>query len=173
MNQESIKKVKRPTFSLEYEEKNLRNLGITPIRWLGDETPFRTGGIPEGYIGRTYFREWRKRDHNPDYLSYGPYFEPTGLGSLVELIFFLDSRNWQGSDDAVFTVDLVDHASGGTNLVDPVTFYVRDLSPKFACNIYLHGDLELKPGMSIESRVVIHGGADVRFYGLHYGVNYL
>ncbi len=155
-------------------EQPLTSLLTTPYRWDGTDTPSRTGEDLAGYDGDTGIREFLVTKHSPGYLSYGPYLEIGKDASLERLIFFLDATNLKYLDDAVFEVDIVDHAAGGKNLVNPLVVYVKDLLNKnIACNVYLMRKVALTQGMRIESRVKVHGGGDVRFYGLFYGIHYL
>lgn len=156
------------------EKQMLTGLLTTPYKWDGTDTPSRTGAEPKGYNGDTGIREFRVGEHDSGYLSYGPYLEINGPGTLVEMIYFLDAKNLKNHDDVVFELDLVDNAAGGKKLINPLVVYVKDLINKnMACNVYLLGEVALTQGMNIESRVKVHGGGDVRFYGLFYGIHYL
>ena len=150
-------------------------LGAIAENWHGDDLPYTTGGPPTGYVNKPGYKEWIKGVHAPGHFSFGPYYVPSGVGSLSQIFFCCDHSNRGNADDDIATFDCVDYNQGGANLVNPLTVKVRDLpSNSWGFVVYLQGNgIEINPKMKIETRIFAHGGANIRFFKLHWTVNYI
>lgn len=151
-----------------------KSLGSSVYLWHGDDLPRRVGGPPRGYVTKTYMTEWTRGKDDKGYMSFGPYFKPSAVGSLFKLRFIMSLSNRGAADDQVLTADCVDHANNGANLIRPVTFKVKNFpagSEGFI--IFSNRDISIKPGMNIETRVYARGGASLSLYQIRYDVHYL
>lgn len=156
-------------------------LGKTPYDWNGSlsqekiythktATPSESGQLPRGYTTPPNFREWLRKNKVPGYLSFGPYFKPSGIATITTMEFYLEVTGKGDSDDPMFLIDVVDR---GNPIIPAVTFIVSDLPCDLTGFIVaLRDDVEIpiRPGMDIESRVMPLGGADIRFHGIHWGI---
>ncbi|MFB0841791.1 hypothetical protein [Paenibacillus oleatilyticus] len=167
-------------------EHKLTDLGPTALFWSGTLDPSRNDKTPckyeikLEYLNYPNFREWRKNEHAPDdYLSYGPYYEPsTDVSRIEEVVFLIDAYNPGEPDEPIFTVDITDYNDRDENnnprSFFQKTYFVRDLSPHFpSCNVRFTEVIGTNSNMKIESRLKVHGGADIRFYGIHWTVGSL
>lgn len=171
--------ISEPGFSLP----KITDLGVTPLDWTGSldaeqirakkATPSTSGRLPQGYTSSPNFREWKRESRVPGYLSYGPYFEPDKEYKIQYMYFYLEALERGNPDEAIFLVNVVDHNDGGRPLIPETTFYVKQLCNLTGCNVEMTGELIIKPGMNIESRIKPLGGADIRFHGLHWGISSL
>lgn len=160
--------------TLDQRDPNATSLGDYAYIWHGDDLPRRVGGPPAGYVTKTYLTEWRRGTHGNGYMSFGPYFRPSGVGSLFQIRWLMSLSNRGGADADVLTVDCVDHNDRGRNLFSPTTFKVRDFpgnSDGFV--IFSRRSVEIRPSMSIETRVYARGGANLALYQIRYDANYL
>lgn len=173
MNEESKFKLERQTSLIRIENKELK-MGMVPFDWTGKELPSRIEHLPEGYIGQPNFREWRPGRDTPNYLTYGPYFQPEYKCVINNLIFLIDCNYIQKENPKapVFTVDCVDHNGKRADPWFNDTYHVDVLAPhEGGCMVYYKGSgIVIEPGMSIETRVFVHGNAVVRCFGLHWGI---
>ncbi|WP_234410015.1 hypothetical protein [Bacillus cereus] len=135
--------------------------------------PMKTGEIPGGYINGPAFRIYKKGVHSPNYLSYGPYVKPDGSGELSQIYIFCVADNFGGGNEPIATFDLVDHAAGGRNIVNPVTVKVSDLHGIKVFGIFLSAPIEVNQNMEIENRIFVHGGSDLSFFQMHWYISYI
>lgn len=150
------------------------SLGDTAVIWHGDDLPHREGGAPPGYVGKTYMTQWLRGTHNAGYMSFGPYYQPSTVGSLLQVRFIMSLSNRGGNDEDVLTADIVDHNNGGSALLPARTLRVRDFpvgSDGFI--IFSTQEVSIAPAMSIETRITAHGGASLNLYQIRYDIHYL
>lgn len=160
--------------TLASRDPDALSLGDTAVVWHGDDLPWRVGGPPAGYAGRSYMLQWMRGVHDTGYMSFGPYYRPSTVGSLLQVKFMMSLSNRGSADENVLTVDFVDHNNGGAALLPPTTFRVRD----FPANsdgfiIFSRREISLRPSMSIETRVTALGGASLSLYQVRYDIHYL
>jgi len=161
--------------TIQHLDPQATGLGLNALIWHGDDLPNRVGGPPRGYVTKTYMTQWLRGSDDAGYMSFGPYFEPGGIGRLFQIRCIMSLDNHGGNDEDVLTFDCVDHNDGGRALIPSATFKVRDFpssSESWGFIIFSIGELEIKPGMSIETRVFAHGGASLYLYQLRYDFSY-
>ncbi|WP_433581544.1 hypothetical protein [Paenibacillus amylolyticus] len=149
------------------------DLLITPYRWSGDDEeslPLKTGKVPTTYNAAPGYRIFRKVEHSPGYLSYGPYLKTITGGELQRLFITCAVDNLGNPNDLIAEYDLVDHANGGSDIVTPVQVKVSDLHGIRVFGIYLDRPIGLSPGMDIECRIFAHGGADLYFLHMYWDI---
>lgn len=160
--------------SIKQLDPKAKSLGSEVSLWHGDDLPRRVGGPPRGYVTKTYMTQWTRGADSVGYMSFGPYFRPSGTGSLFKIRIIMSLNNRGAATDDVLTVDVVDNADGGRNLITPVTFKVRNFPTESeGFIIFSTTEIAIKPSMKIESRVFAHGGASLSLYQIRFDAHYL
>ncbi|WP_438495907.1 hypothetical protein [Paenibacillus sp. IHBB 3054] len=140
------------------------DLGTQVSYWIGDQLPFRVGEIPGGYLPSAGFKVYYREAHVKGFFSYGPYLENNSLGSM-NIYIFMGATNRLDGSSAAFTIDVVD-AHDLNNPLAKRTFYVKDL-PENSDGFIVYGTgIPIKPGQSLEVRVLAEGGADLQLFFL-------
>ncbi|MFN9932656.1 MAG: hypothetical protein ACK55R_06825 [Cyanobacteriota bacterium] len=156
-------------------QQEILDLGPSAFLWNGDDLPRNVGSPPSGYVTKTFMTQWRRGVDQPGYMSFGPYFETGGsVGSIFKIRWIMSIDNRGGPEEDVLTVDCVDFKAGGRDLFPPTTFKVK----QFPVNsdgfiVFSRREVELKAGMSIETRVFARGGASLSLYQLRYDATFL
>ena len=155
-------------------DPGFRGLGLHAYIWHGDDLPRRVGGPPPGYITDTYMTQWIRGKDAAGYMSFGPYFNPTTVGSLLRVKWIMEIRDRGGANEDVLTVDCVDQ-SGGVDIFPPTTFKVSQFPANSDGFIIFspNRNYSIDAGMNIETRVKAHGGASLKLHQIRYDIHYI
>lgn len=145
-------------------ETKTTDLLTNVFNWKGDELPKRVGDIPGPYNPSAGFKVYYHNVHEKGFFSYGPYLENESLG-IMNVYFFMSATNKENGSSPAFTIDIVD----AHNLNDPLvkrTFYINQLPSNSDGFIVIGNNIPIKPGQSIEARIIAEGGCDLQLFYL-------